>query len=144
MYQGVFGREENDYQDNDKTANFLYDKLTGNVEREIAAGVTLYGIQKDDVDVLLNDKSARLYCSQGQQRSLALALKMAEGELCYEDCGEYPVLLFDDVLSELDKNRREYLLSHIKGKQVIMTTCEKEGVLGEHLIMVKNGAFEEV
>ena len=144
VYQGIWGREKDGYLDNDKTAELLYHKLTENVAREIAAGMTLYGIQKDDVDVLLNDKSARLYCSQGQQRSLALALKIAEGELCFADCGEYPVLLFDDVLSELDKNRREYLLSHIKGKQVIMTTCEKEGVLAEHLILVKNGTFCEV
>ena len=122
----------------------LFKKLSENHEREIGAGATLWGIHKDDVEVMLNERSARAYCSQGQQRSLALALKIAEGELCREDCGEYPLFLFDDVLSELDRGRREYLLSHIRGKQVIMTTCEKEGFGAAHGIFVKNGTYEKI
>jgi DNA replication and repair protein RecF len=142
-YEGPCGKDH-DYSDKDRTALLLAQKLKDNLEREIYAGATLYGIHKDDLDVLLNQKSARAYCSQGQQRSLALALKIAEGELCYQQTGEYPVCLFDDVLSELDRGRREYLLSHIKGKQVIMTTCEKEGFGSSHTILVKNGTYKEV
>ena len=118
-------------------------KLTGNTAREIAAGATLWGIHKDDVEIELNGKSARSYCSQGQQRSLALALKMAEGEICREDCGEYPVFLFDDVLSELDSARREYLLQKIRGRQVILTTCERDSAPAGRRIFVKNGVFSE-
>ena len=144
VYLGVGGKEINDYEDLKKTEEHLLKKLTENYEREIGAGATLYGIHKDDIEVLINGKLARSFCSQGQQRSLALALKIAEGELCKKDSGEYPVFLFDDVLSELDRGRREYLLSHIEGKQVIMTTCEKEGLEADHLILVENGTYKKI
>lgn len=112
-------------------------------DREIAAGSTLWGIHKDDLEIKLNGNSARIFASQGQQRSLSLALKLAEGEIIKEECsGAYPVFLFDDVLSELDSGRREYLLSNLKDKQVILTCCEREGVLADKLIEVKNGRFE--
>ena len=110
---------------------------------EIGAGATLYGVHKDDVEIILNEKDARSFASQGQQRSLSLALKLAEGELCREDCGEYPVFLLDDVLSELDGTRREYLLHKIKGKQVIMTTCEPALDHADHLVYVEGGTFRE-
>ena len=94
-------------------------------DREIAAGATLWGIHKDDIEIYLNRNRARFFASQGQQRSLSLALKLAEGEIIKSECGDYPVFLFDDVLSELDVGRRGYLLSSIKDKQVILTCCEK-------------------
>ena len=97
-------------------------------EREIGAGTTLYGAHKDDMVVLLNNREARLFASQGQQRSLALAIKIGEGEISKQVTGEYPIFLFDDVLSELDHTRKEYLLRHIEGKQVIMTSCEPDVV----------------
>lgn len=141
VYHGCGGKELDTYEDVAKTEAVLYKRLCENHEREIGAGATLYGIHKDDLEVYLNGRAARIYCSQGQQRSLALALKIAEGELCREDCGEYPVLLFDDVLSELDENRRAYLLNKIKGKQVILTTCEKEEFNATHRIFVKGGTY---
>ena len=95
-------------------------------EREIAAGATLYGTHKDDIIINLNGKNTRLYSSQGQQRSLALAMKLAEGEICKMDCGEYPVFLFDDVFSELDSGRRKNLLREITDRQVIITSCESD------------------
>ena len=95
-------------------------------EREIAAGATLYGTHKDDILINLNGKNTRLYSSQGQQRSLALAMKLAEGEICKMDCGEYPVFLFDDVFSELDSGRRKNLLREITDRQVIITSCESD------------------
>ncbi len=98
--------------------------LTENLEREIRYGATVYGIHKDDLKIELNGKDARLYASQGQQRSLALAMKMAEGEISKEHTGEYPVFLLDDVLSELDVSRRKYVLSNINNRQVIITSCE--------------------
>ena len=113
-------------------------------DREIGAGSTLWGIHKDDLDINLNGNRARIFASQGQQRSLSLALKLAEGEIIREECGgEYPVFLFDDVLSELDSGRRDYLLSNLKDKQVILTCCENKGINADKLIYVKNGAFSE-
>ena len=98
--------------------------LTDNLENEIRTGVTLYGIQKDDVEIRLNSHDARTFASQGQQRSLALALKFGEGALSARISGEQPVYLLDDILSELDGARRDYLLSGIRGKQVILTSCD--------------------
>ncbi len=140
-YLGCNKGEGATYEEVSETEAMLYRQLTSNYEREIGAGSTLYGIHKDDMDVILNGKEARNYASQGQQRSLALALKLAEGEMCREDCGEYPVFLLDDVLSELDAGRRDYLLHKIEGKQVIMTTCESVDRDTEHVIRVENGRF---
>lgn len=97
--------------------------LTASTAREIAAGTTLYGSHKDDIEISLNGREARGFASQGQQRSLALAMKLGEGEISMEYSGEYPVFLFDDVLSELDPGRQRFLLSRIEARQVIMTTC---------------------
>ena len=111
-------------------------------DREIGAGATLWGIHKDDMEIDINGNRARIFASQGQQRSLSLALKLAEGEMIREEMGgDYPVFLFDDVLSELDGGRREYLLSNIKGKQVILTCCEKNGITSDRLIRVKDGIY---
>ena len=94
-------------------------------DREIGAGATIWGIHKDDIRITLNGRPARLYASQGQQRSLALAMKLAEGWVsAYESAGDMPVFLFDDVLSELDVHRRDYLVREMKGRQVIMTACD--------------------
>lgn len=139
-YLGPGGRDWN-YEDTAATERYCYEKLTTRLEREIAAGATLYGIHKDDIEVLLNGKEARLYASQGQQRSLALAFKLAEGEVCREDCGEYPVFLLDDVLSELDGGRRRYLIEQIGDKQVILTTCEEDGFSASRRISVKGGVY---
>ena len=132
-----------DYEDVAGVEKRLYEQLCSFHEREIGAGATLYGIHKDDIDVELNGHSARLFASQGQQRSLALALKLAEGEICREDCGEYPVFLFDDVLSELDASRRSYLLEKMAGKQVIMTSCEKTESFHGKVLYVENGQVME-
>ena len=112
-----------------------------NREREIKYGSTLYGIHKDDLKITVNDKEARLYASQGQQRSLALSMKMAEGEISREFTGEYPVFLLDDVLSELDEKRKNYVMSTIDKRQVIITTCEPSVFKSnsESFIKIKEG-----
>lgn len=140
-YLGVGKEDTGVYEDSAACEELCYRRLCENHDREIAAGATLFGIHKDDMEVELNRKPARSYCSQGQQRSLALALKLAEGEICREDCGEYPVFLFDDVLSELDSGRREYLLRKMKEKQVILTTCEQDTAPDGERIFVKNGTY---
>lgn len=100
--------------------------LCDNIEREIRVGSTLYGVHKDDVTIKLNSLDARAFASQGQTRSLSLAMKLAEGEICRLTSGEYPVFLLDDVLSELDAHRREYILGALDGRQIIVTSCEPE------------------
>ena len=85
-------------------------------------------MHRDDLDILINGVSARSFASQGQQRSVVLALKIAEGEVCREIIGEYPVYLFDDVLSELDEKRKSYVLSRLTGKQIIITSCERDAL----------------
>ena len=74
---------------------------------------------------------------------MVLALKLAEGEVCLELSGEYPVFLFDDVLSELDENRRAYILSQKKNRQIIITSCEKKEIVSfsEGIIHVLDGCF---
>ena len=121
----------------------FYELLVSNHEREIYAGATLYGAHKDDMEVILNGKPARFFASQGQQRSLAIALKLAEGEICYSEFSDYPVFLFDDVLSELDSKRRDYLINRIKGKQVIMTSCDKNEIREAKKITVSDGKYTE-
>ena len=119
-------------------------QLTANLEREIRAGTTLYGIHKDDLTLTINGKEARSYGSQGQQRSLALAMKLAEGELSKKETGEYPVFLLDDILSELDATRKAYVMSGIRGKQVIMTACEDLSAVlpgSCHIIHCENGRY---
>lgn len=103
----------------------LLDRLGARREEDTRSRMTNYGPHRDDVEVTLDGKSARLYGSQGQQRSCVLALKLAECRMIYETMGEYPVVLLDDVMSELDVSRREYLLNHLKDRQVIMTCCDK-------------------
>lgn len=102
----------------------LFSSLTNSIEREMRYGATLYGTHKDDIGIRLNEKEARTYASQGQQRSLALAMKLAEGELARDIGGEYPVFLLDDVLSELDGQRRSFILQALTDRQIIVTSCE--------------------
>ncbi len=115
---------EGDFSSRETLKNKYATLLTENLEREMRYGATCYGIHKDDLRIEINGKEARLFASQGQQRSLALAMKMAEGEISKEHTGEYPVFLLDDVLSELDPTRRAYILSNINNRQVIITSCE--------------------
>ncbi len=120
--------------------------LSSRHDREICAGGTLYGIHRDDIKITLNDRPARIYASQGQQRSLALAMKLAEGWVsAHESGGDMPVFLFDDVLSELDSHRREYLVREMRGRQVIMTACDPAtayfGQEAQNMVEVRGGVY---
>lgn len=126
-----------------KSADEYKRLLENGTEREIRAGTTLFGPHRDDITVTLNGREARLYASQGQQRSIALAMKLAEGEISARESGEYPVFLFDDVLSELDNERRSYLLGGLCGRQVIMTSCEN-GAGNAVRFEVKGGTYRRI
>lgn len=116
-------------------------------ESEIERGTTLIGPHRDDLTFIVNGKNVKHYGSQGQQRTTALAVKLAEIELIYNEIGEYPVLLLDDVLSELDDYRQSHLLSTIQGKvQTFVSTTSVEGIHHEtlknaNLLYVKNGVI---
>lgn len=98
-------------------------------EKEIERGTSLIGPHRDDLAFFVNDRDVQIYGSQGQQRTTALSLKMAELELIYEKIHEYPILLLDDVLSELDDFRQSHLLNTIQGKvQTFVTTTSVEGI----------------
>lgn len=124
-------------------AETIYKKLTENLEKQIAAGTVLYGVQRDDVGFFVDGKDLRQFGSQGQQRSAVLSAKLAEGEIIRQTAGEYPVFLFDDVLSELDRDRKNYLLKRLDGKQIMITCCDErefsdcEG----RFIRTENGRF---
>lgn len=103
----------------------LLDHAEGHYSAELACGNCLSGPHKDDIEIEINERAARIFASQGQTRTAALALKFAEREIMRDDCGEYPVMLLDDVLSELDRKRQEFLLNKTGGGQVIITCCEQ-------------------
>lgn len=104
------------------------------VDNEINRGTTLIGPHRDDLSFFINDKDVKLYGSQGQQRTTALSLKLAEIDLIYEQINEYPILLLDDVLSELDDFRQSHLLTTIQDKvQTFVSTTSVEGINHETL-----------
>ena len=88
------------------------------------SGQCLTGPHKDDFTVFLSDLELRAYGSQGQTRTAAISLKLAQRELQKRDTGEEPVLLLDDVLSELDPGRQDFVLNQITSGQVFITCCE--------------------
>lgn len=99
-------------------------------DKEIERGVTTVGPHRDDISLLVNDIDVRKYGSQGQQRTTALALKLSELEFMRSKVGEYPVLLLDDVFSELDNNRSSKLLTTVRNKvQTFITSTEREEVV---------------
>ena len=122
-YVSSFGASENDSRAELKE-KFL-EKCRANYQNEIFTGSTVSGAHRDDIEILINGKNSRFFASQGQQRSAVLSLKLAEASVLRERMGENPVILFDDVLSELDNDRQDYLLNELKGCQVFITCCEK-------------------
>ena len=91
---------------------------------------TLCGPHRDDLHITVNGREAKTYASQGQQRTAVLALKLAQAELIFSETGEYPVLLLDDIMSELDTGRRAYLAEKISRGQVIITCTDADVVTG--------------
>ncbi len=124
-----------------------FDKIR---DREIDRGMTLAGPHRDDLQFFVNGKDVQTFGSQGQQRTTALSLKLAEIELIHSEIGDYPILLLDDVLSELDDYRQSHLLNTIQGKvQTFVTTTSVEGIDHETLNQaaqyhVKSGLIDKL
>ena len=114
-------------------------------QNEIDSGQVLTGAHKDDLEFTVNGKNARSYASQGQTRTAALSVKLAEREILKAETGEYPVLLLDDVLSELDAKRQEFVLNRLGGGQTLITCCEDENIsarTGGKVIFVNGGRIK--
>lgn len=127
----------------EKLREILLEHFERRLPAELAVGGSLTGPQKDDFVLELNGAAARSFASQGQARTAAIALKLAERQLHYETFGEYPVLLLDDVLSDLDDTRRDYVLNRIGGGQVILTCCRREDLRNGKRFTVRAGQIEE-
>lgn len=106
-------------------SDFL-DFLELHQQREIESASSLWGIQRDDLNITINERDARFYGSQGQQRTAALSIKIAQADYIEHIKDEYPVLLLDDIMSELDINRRMYLSQKIRNKQVLITSTDTD------------------
>ena len=109
---------------------------------EKESGQCLTGCHKDDLEIFINGKPAGAFASQGQTRTAALSIKLAEREIDLMELGEYPILLLDDVLSELDEKRQEFVLNRIGGGQTLITCCEDEGIskkTGGKVIQIRDG-----
>ena len=113
---------------------------------ELDAGQCLTGAHKDDIEIFIGGAAARSFASQGQTRTAALSMKLAEREIFKTETGEYPVLLLDDVLSELDAGRQEFVLNRIGGGQTLITCCEDENIsrrTGGKVFAVSAGRIRE-
>ena len=107
----------------------LFDELSANYERDIRLGFTASGPHRDDRDIKIDGADAKNFASQGQTRTAALSVKLAEVEIFKKISGEYPVLILDDVMSELDLPRRKKLVGRTQGLQTVLTCTHAERVL---------------
>ena len=114
-------------------------------QAELDSAQCLTGAHKDDLDIQINGRSARSFASQGQTRTAALSMKLAEREILQAESGEMPILLLDDVLSELDQKRQEFVLNRIGGGQTLITCCEDAEIsqrTGGKVLLVEKGKIK--
>lgn len=116
---------EIEYISDAKTRQNFTNELQSRRKLDIIKGFTTKGIHRDDFIIYINKKEVGIFGSQGQNRTAMLSLKLSELQVIYDDIGEYPILLLDDFMSELDEKRRERFLNNIKDIQVIITCTEK-------------------
>ncbi len=139
IYRGISGEKESlsikylsnvKYVSEEKNsiAQIYYETMKKNRPNDLYLKNTTSGPHRDDIEILIDGISARKFGSQGQQRSASLALKLGEAEIIKDLKGEHPIILLDDVMSELDSTRQNYILNKMNEKQVFITCCEKETV----------------
>ena len=128
------------------SAREIYYDICDHQERhrqaELDSAQCLTGAHKDDLDIQINGRSARSFASQGQTRTAALSMKLAEREILQAETGDMPILLLDDVLSELDQKRQEFVLNRIGGGQTLITCCEDAEIsqrTGGKVLLVEKG-----
>lgn len=139
IYSGISGKKEElnikylsnvPYESDERSSieEIYFKNMIKQRPRDLYLKNTSTGPHRDDIEITLNGISARKFGSQGQQRSASLALKLGEAEIIKDLKGEHPVILLDDVMSELDRGRQNYILNKMTGKQIFITCCEKETV----------------
>jgi DNA replication and repair protein RecF len=125
---------EEEHDDRNAEAGYaarLLEKLNRLATREEQAGACLAGIHRDELQISLNDSSARVFASQGQQRTIALSMILASLRYYQQQTGDKPLLLLDDVMSELDPRRQAYLLEALEKTQTVMTTTDRHAYDGK-------------
>jgi len=137
----------------DVTSKDIYDsyikKLEEKQKDDIRYGSTTVGPHKDDIKLIVNGADARIYSSQGQQRTTALSLRLSEAKLIKKETGHTPVLLLDDILSELDEARQKYLIEHLESEQVFVTVAGRTplnniGKIATCINYVQNGMLRQI
>jgi DNA replication and repair protein RecF len=130
------------FKNNDEYTHEHYrERLHSHIEAELRLGTTLVGIHRDDLTLTLDGLPVRDFASQGQRRSAALALKLSQAKIIAAETAESPIILLDDVLSELDSRRKSFLLRDLEGFQTLITSCDK-AVAGK-TFTVKDGHIYE-
>ncbi len=114
--------------DNDSLVKALKAKLLESREREKRLCETVVSPHREDISFYINGTEAKLFASQGQQKTIVMSQKLAEVELIKTETGEIPVLLLDDIMSEFDKKRRDYILEHINNMQILITCTDTDGM----------------
>ena len=144
-YSSIFDTTELKCEEINGLYNEYLDRLNGSFQRELKMRYTILGVHRDDMNLYINGNEVKEFGSQGQQRSTALALKLAEAEIIRRK-EETPIMILDDVLSELDEHRQHFILNHIVNSQVFITCCNindvKELASGK-VWNVKDGVFTE-
>lgn len=153
IYHSISGGEEfeivykSSVEGGEKYGAALYDTLCRNVDEDIRNGFTGAGPHREDMELSINKQKARQFASQGQCKSAALCLKLAEGRILERAIGQKPVFLLDDVMSELDKNRQNYILSNLGENQLFITGCDSASLSRRlpkgAVFTVKNGGVRK-
>ncbi len=145
----VFGKDikpiiSNEYH-HDRT-DYYMKKLGESAEDDVRMGYTTIGVHRDDFTICIDGHPVRVFGSQGQARSAAIVLKLAQAEIFNDTYKEYPVMLFDDVMSELDESRQDFILNSIENMQVLITCCDKNIICSKKktkdIEILKGYAFE--
>lgn len=145
-YSSIFKTTSIDFSDVNELFNRYVAELDNNLESEMRLRYTLAGVHRDDVNFYINGMAARDFASQGQTRSAALALKLSEAEIIRRKNKTCPVVILDDILSELDQTRRNFVINNIDKSQVFITCCNMDdlsALQGGRCWHAENGVFTE-
>jgi len=126
LSKDLMKKSENEEEEIDieEISEYVLTRLRDVKNEETILGYTTVGPHRDDFEIYINNKKAKIFASQGQQRSAVLSLKLAESEIVEKNCKKTPVILLDDVMSELDSQRQDFILNSISNRQVFITCCD--------------------
>ena len=161
IYQKLTNTGENislNYEPGLSTEEFAFDVLQSSfkstlhdaLDREISQGVSQYGPQRDEVKIFLDGMDSSVFASRGQSRTLALALKLSEGNILHNETSQSPIILLDDVFSELDDSRRNLILDHVSLNEQVFISSNNKDVLRNRTVqnftplLVNNGSVSRV